>query len=210
MPLAIHRMQCVAVLHQSSFAAATALRCFNMAYTAAMPLPGERLRAAEDVSVTSMMPPTASLGSTLTPPFLARYLSTTAAESRPSRMAQTTRDCPRLQSPTANTPGTLVANSPNCALKLVRSSRSSFMASARVASGPTKPMASRTRSASSTRAEPGTSTGLKAPVLGSFSILTLTISMPFTWPFSSPMKRLVMTLYSRGSAPYLCCASAWP
>ena len=49
--------------------------------------------------------------------FVVKYLSTAAAACRPSVMAQTTSDCPRLQSPAAKTPSTLVAKSPNWALK---------------------------------------------------------------------------------------------
>ena len=62
--------------------------------------------------------------------FLERYLSTAAAASLPSAIAQTTSDCPRLQSPAANTPSTLVAKFPNWALKFDRlsCSKPSFLA----------------------------------------------------------------------------------
>ena len=68
-------------------------------------------------AVTGCTRPSLGLGAATSPAAfvfsLDRYLSTAAAASLPSEIAQTTSDCPRLQSPAANTPSTFVAKFPN-------------------------------------------------------------------------------------------------
>ncbi|KAI5561854.1 hypothetical protein POPTR_015G017601v4 [Populus trichocarpa] len=59
-----------------------------------------------------------------------RYLSTWEAACRPSDIAHTTRDWPRLQSPAAKIPSTLVEKRPYSALKfdLLSCSKPNFSA----------------------------------------------------------------------------------
>jgi len=83
-----------------------------------------------------------------------RKVCTLAAASRPSLIAHTTSDCPRLQSPAAKTPSTLVAYSPYFALKFARWSSSSESCEGMSASGLLKPIARMTRSHGHSRSLP--------------------------------------------------------
>src|SRR5215207_3723496 len=91
-----------------------------------------------------------------------RYRSTPAAAARPSAMAHTISDCPRPMSPATNTPGTVVAKSASRAT-LPRSVISTPRSVSRPSrSGPTKPIANSTRSASISKSVPSTFSNLPA------------------------------------------------
>ena len=112
------------------------------------------------------------------------------AHERPSAIAQTISDWPRCMSPQVNTPGTLVIQFASRAT-LPRSVRATpSWLSMPGFSGPTKPIASRTRSASSANSLPAT--GLNSTRPPSRTIFTVMASSFFTRP-PSPRNRCVDT-----------------
>jgi peptidoglycan/LPS O-acetylase OafA/YrhL len=92
-----------------------------------------------------------------------RYSSTAAAQERPSAIAQTIRLWPRPASPQTNTPGWDVAHASSRATLPRPSSSTSSCSSRPVRSGPVKPIASSTRSHSSSVSLPSTGTNVGRP-----------------------------------------------
>src|SRR2546425_4295657 len=125
-----------------------------------------------------------------------RYLSTPAAILRPSAMAHTISEAPRLTSPPANTPSTLVmyfsatATLPRASYFTPRLSSSPFF------TGPVKPIASRTRSTSISNSVLGM--GMNRP----FSNVTRCACSLVTW-LLRPLNWVVETLHWR-SQPSSC------
>lgn len=113
---------------------------------------------------------------------------------------QTIKDCPRRQSPAANTPLRFVVYCPGGVLIFFLASFSTSVPRSR-SSGPKKPMDSSTRSAGKNCSLPSTGFMSHPPVMD-FVHSTRLMLMPFTvLPSSSATNSLDITQYSRGSLP---------
>ena len=111
--------------------------------------------------------------------------STASAAFRPSRIAQTTRDCPLCISPAVNIPGILVSYSPGFVATLLLSFTDTRKASVTYFWLPRNPAAIRTSCASITSYVPLTGTIFMRPVFSSLLLSSLTVTAFCTSPFSS-------------------------
>src|SRR5699024_3719258 len=116
-----------------------------------------------------------------------RDSSTALAASRPSRIAHTTRDWPRLISPAAKTRGTEEAYPSGFVATFVLWSTSTLKASVTYFWLPRNPAAIRTRSAGITFSLPSTGTIVILPVFSSFRLSSFTTFALHTFPFLSAM-----------------------
>ena len=113
-----------------------------------------------------------------------------AAAARPSAIAHTIRDCPRPASPATKTPSSSVPKLSILAKLLCESNAISISETAGSTSGPLKPRANSTKSASITRSVPGV--GTRLPSTKDVSAILI----PETFP-SLPMNSTVDDRYFR-------------
>ena len=116
-----------------------------------------------------------------------RAVSTSLAQSRPSRIAHTTSDCPRCISPAVKTLSTFVLKCPASVFTFVRSVRSKPKAYVTYGWLPKNPAAINTKSTGTSYSLPATSAMMFLPAFLSNLLSSLTSFALQTSPFSLAM-----------------------
>ena len=136
-----------------------------------------------------------------------RLKSTSLAASLPSRIAHTTKDCPRCISPAVNTFFTFVLYIPASVFTFVRAFTSTPNAFVIYSWLPRNPAAINTRSTSTVYSLPSIGTIIIRPVFSSFFDSSFTRTALHTFPFLSLINSFTVVVYTRGSCPNTAIAS---